>query len=59
MKWFIEEKVRTHLRREPNNLPPFEKSAIRLLRKAEIMSERAQSFDEKKALMKPGMNSFN
>lgn len=59
MKWFIKEKMRTYLRRKPINLPSFEKSAKKLLRKAEIMSERAQSFDEKKALMKLGMNSFN
>ena len=59
MKWFIKEKMRTYLRRKPIKLSSFEKSAKTLLRKTEIMSKKAQSFDEKKALMELGLNSIN
>jgi len=41
------------------NLLSFENSALRLLRKTEKLSKKAQTFDEKKALMKLGMNNIN
>lgn len=45
--------------KSPIDLPSFEESAKRLLRKTEMLSKKVQSFDQKVALMKLGMNSMN
>ena len=59
IKCFIEERIRTYSRLKPINLPSFERSAKRLLRKTETLSKKAQTFDEREVLTKLGINSIN
>ena len=45
--------------KSPIDLPSFEESSKRLLRKTELLREKAQTFDQDEALMKLRMNRIN